>query len=100
MDDTGSGLPTPARHGQNERAIALGRKSWLFAGSDRGADRAAVMATLIVAGQAQRRLSSGLARRRARPHRRASCSKTRRTAPVELAEDSRSQKGRSLIVKG
>ena len=27
---------------------ALGRKSWLFAGSDRGAERAAVMATLIV----------------------------------------------------
>jgi hypothetical protein len=47
MDDTGSGLPTPARHGQNERAIALGRKSWLFAGSDRGGERAAVMLTLI-----------------------------------------------------
>ena len=27
MDDTGSGLPIPARHGQNERAMALGRKS-------------------------------------------------------------------------
>ena len=26
----------------------MGRKSWLFAGSDRGADRAAVMATLIM----------------------------------------------------
>lgn len=31
----------------NESGIALGRKSWLFAGSDRGADRAAVMYTLI-----------------------------------------------------
>jgi transposase len=34
-----------------ERALhgfALGRKSWLFAGSDRGADRAGVMATLIM----------------------------------------------------
>src|SRR3981081_4239646 len=30
------------------RGFALGRKSWLFAGCDRGADRAAVMATLIV----------------------------------------------------
>jgi transposase len=30
------------------RGFALGRKSWLFAGSERGADRAAVMATLIV----------------------------------------------------
>jgi transposase len=29
------------------RGFALGRKSWLFAGSDRGADRAAVMVTLI-----------------------------------------------------
>jgi transposase len=29
------------------RGFALGRKAWLFAGSDRGADRAAVMATLI-----------------------------------------------------
>ena len=30
------------------RGLALGRKSWLFAGSDRGAERAAVMYTLIV----------------------------------------------------
>ena len=29
------------------RGLALGRKAWLFAGSDRGADRAAVMYTLI-----------------------------------------------------
>jgi len=29
------------------RGFALGRKSWLFAGSERGADRAAAMATLI-----------------------------------------------------
>ena len=27
--------------------MALGRKSWLFAGSDRGGERAAVMMTLI-----------------------------------------------------
>jgi transposase len=30
------------------RGFALGRKSWLFAGSDRGADRTAIMATLIM----------------------------------------------------
>ena len=30
------------------RGIALGRKSWLFAGSDRGGHRAAVMYSLIV----------------------------------------------------
>ena len=29
------------------RGIALGRKSWLFAGSDRGGERAAVMYTLL-----------------------------------------------------
>jgi transposase len=29
------------------RGIALGRKSWLFAGSDRGGERAAVMFTLV-----------------------------------------------------
>ena len=43
--DIGS-LPL-ARHGQNERELALGRKSWLFAGSEPGAERAAAMATLI-----------------------------------------------------
>lgn len=30
------------------RGLAIGRKAWLFAGSDRGADRAAVMVTLIM----------------------------------------------------
>jgi hypothetical protein len=30
------------------RGIALGRKSWLFAGSDRGGERAAIMYSLIV----------------------------------------------------
>jgi transposase len=30
------------------RGLALGRKSWLFAGSDRGADRAAFMYTMII----------------------------------------------------
>jgi transposase len=30
------------------RGIALGRRSWLFAGSDRGGERAAAMYTLVV----------------------------------------------------
>jgi transposase len=30
------------------RGFALGRKSWLFAGSERGAERAAAMTTLIM----------------------------------------------------
>ncbi len=33
------------------RGFALGRKSWLFAGSDRGADCAALMATLIMSAK-------------------------------------------------
>jgi hypothetical protein len=33
------------------RGIALGRKAWLFAGSDRGGERAAVMYTLIQAAK-------------------------------------------------
>jgi transposase len=37
----------PARHGQNDRAIALGRKNYLFAGADSGGDRAAAMYTIV-----------------------------------------------------
>ena len=37
----------PARHGQNDREIAVGRKNWLFAGSDEGGRRAAGIYTLI-----------------------------------------------------
>ena len=33
------------------RGIALGRKSWLFAGSDRGGRRAAAMYSLIVSAK-------------------------------------------------
>jgi hypothetical protein len=46
-DATGSGLPHPARHGQNERVIALNRKNALFAGSDGGGEHWAVIASLI-----------------------------------------------------
>jgi hypothetical protein len=45
---TGSESLLLARYGQNNPAIALGRKSWLFAGSDRGGQRAAVMYSIIV----------------------------------------------------
>jgi len=48
VDASDSGPRHPARYGQNGRAIALGRKSWLFAGSDRGGHRAAAMYSLIV----------------------------------------------------
>ena len=33
------------------RGVALGRKSWLFCGSDRGGERAAVMYSLIVSAK-------------------------------------------------
>jgi IS66 C-terminal element len=47
VDASDSGSRHPARYGQNGREIALGRKAWHFAGSDRGGHRAAVMLTLI-----------------------------------------------------
>jgi hypothetical protein len=46
-DATDIGPQHPARHGQNDREIALGRKNYLFAGSDVGGKRAAAAYTLI-----------------------------------------------------
>jgi IS66 C-terminal element len=46
-DASDSGSRHPARYGQNDCAIALGRKNWLFAGSDSGGERAALFYTLI-----------------------------------------------------
>jgi hypothetical protein len=48
VDATDIGPQHPARYGQNDCEIALGRKSWLFAGSDRGGQRAAAMYSIIV----------------------------------------------------
>jgi hypothetical protein len=45
---SGNGPQPPARYGQNDRAIAPGRRAWLFAGSDRGGERAAAMYTLLL----------------------------------------------------
>ena len=45
---SGNGPQLLARYGQNDCTIALGRKSWLFAGSDRGGQGAAAMYSLIV----------------------------------------------------
>ena len=47
VDATDIGPQHPARYGQNDREIALGRKNHLFAGSDGGAARWAVVASLI-----------------------------------------------------
>jgi transposase IS66-like protein len=41
------GSRPPARHGQNDRAIAIGRKNYLFAGSDASGRRAAALYSLI-----------------------------------------------------
>lgn len=35
------------RHGQNKRGSALGRRNWLFGGSDEGAKRLAILYTLL-----------------------------------------------------
>ena len=66
------------------RGIALGRKAWLFAGSDRGGERAAVMLDADPDRQAQRCRSAGLARRRARPHQRSRHPQARSAPALEL----------------
>jgi IS66 C-terminal element len=47
VDATDIGSQHPARYGQNDCEIVLGRKNYLFAGSDSGGVRAAKMYTLI-----------------------------------------------------
>jgi hypothetical protein len=42
-----NGPRPPARHGQNDRVLATGRKNYLFAGSDTGGCRAAAIYSLI-----------------------------------------------------
>src|ERR1700726_51380 len=49
------------------RGIALGRKSWLFCGSDRGGERAAVMYSLIVTALCPARHKAVYAARRTMP---------------------------------
>ncbi|VIO80562.1 hypothetical protein CI1B_84480 [Bradyrhizobium ivorense] len=51
------------------RCIALGRKSWLFCGSDRGGRRAAAMYSLIVTALCRVRHSAVYAARRTMPRR-------------------------------
>ena len=46
-DASDIGPQRPARYGQNDREIALGRKNHLFAGSDGGGEHWAVIASLI-----------------------------------------------------
>src|SRR5512132_2135346 len=64
------------------RPLALGRKNYLFAGSDTGGDRAAVL-YLDPNRQAQRPRSRSLPPRRAYPHRRPPHQSHRRPASLE-----------------
>jgi hypothetical protein len=47
VDANGSRFRLAARYGQNDRAIVLGRRNYLFAGSDAGGERAANIYSLI-----------------------------------------------------
>ena len=46
-DASDSGPPQSARYGQNDPEMALGRKNYLFMGSERGGKSAAIAYTLI-----------------------------------------------------
>ena len=50
-DASDIGPQHPARHGQNDREIALGRKNHLFAGSDGGAERWATVCSLVASAK-------------------------------------------------
>ena len=82
------------------RGIALGRKSWLFAGSDRGGQRAAAMYSLIVTAKMndidpQAWLADVLARIAEHP-----ASQARRAAAVELAAGYRGGQPGGLTMAG
>ena len=47
VDASDSEPPQSARHGQNDPEMALGRKNYLFMGSERGGKSAAIAYTLI-----------------------------------------------------
>lgn len=67
------------------RGFALGRKAWLFAGSDRGADRAAIMATLITTAKLNDVDPQAWLAERARPHRGDATEPARRSTALALA---------------
>ena len=46
-----SGSRRVARHGQNERIVAVGRKAWLFVGSDQGAEVNTTFVSLLASCQ-------------------------------------------------
>ena len=76
------------------RGIALGRKSRLFAGSDRGGVRVAAMYTLIGTAKLNNVDPQAWLAGRPRPHRRDAAEPARRTPPVELARQPAARSGR------
>jgi hypothetical protein len=66
------------------RPAALGRKNWLFCGSDAGGERAAAFYTLVRNRPAQRPRARGMAHRRHRAHRCPSDQPARRIPALEL----------------
>ena len=78
------------------RGIALGRKSWLFAGSDRGGERAAAMYSLIVTAKLNS-TDPRLACRCPAPDRRPSRVTPARAAAVELGTAGRQTGGMNQI---
>jgi hypothetical protein len=65
---TGSESLLLARYGQNNPAIALGRKNHLFAGSDGGGEHWAVIASLIETALCRARHNAVYAARRTMPN--------------------------------
>ena len=51
MGASGTESRRSPRHGQNGRGVAVGRHNYLFAGSDRGAERSAIFFTFIASCQ-------------------------------------------------
>jgi hypothetical protein len=52
VDATDSGSRHPARHGQNDCAIVIGRKNWLFSDTPAGANASAKLYSIIETAKA------------------------------------------------
>jgi hypothetical protein len=52
VDAIGNELPLPARYGQNEREIVIGRKGWMFADTVDGANASANLYSLVETAKA------------------------------------------------
>ena len=66
------------------RCVAIGRKNYLFAGSDAGGRRAAAIYSLIETAKLNGRQPAEVSRRRAHPHRRSPSPPNRRFAALAL----------------